>query len=181
MSKMPWQSRVINFIADEHEKMIGFVRRFIDDTAERDGEDIVQDVMFNIFKSADITIPIENLTAYVYRALRNRIIDYLRKRRETVSLDEERSGDEGLTLLEMLPDPKTEQRDPNSSMEIRDFLFKALSLLDDEQREVLMATELEGHTFQELSKEWGIPLGTLLARKSRALSKLRKTFRDWEK
>ena len=61
--------------------MIAYVRRLIDDAAERDSEDIVQDVFLNIFDRADITMPIENAAAYVYQALRNKVIDYLRKRR----------------------------------------------------------------------------------------------------
>ncbi len=178
--KVPKGTKIVRFITDEREKLVGYVRRFIDDTANRDGEDIVQDVILNIFNKADITIPIENVTAYIYQALRNRIIDYLRKKKETVSLDEGWSNDEGLTLSHILPDPETNRIDDSSRLEIRQNLFKALSVLSDEQRAVLMATELEGRTFHELSKEWGIPLGTLLARKSRALKKIREAFSDFD-
>ena len=176
MSKVPWESKIARLIAVEREKLVGYVRRFIDDTADRDGEDIVQDVVLNIFNRADITIPIENMTAYIYQALRNRIIDYLRKKKETVSLDEGWSKDKGLPLSHILPDPAANIIDDSLRLEIRQNLFKALSVLSDEQRAVLMATELEDRTFRELSEEWGIPLGTLLARKSRALKKIREAF-----
>ena len=181
MSRVPWQNRLIRLLADEREKFVGYVHRFIDDTAERDGEDIVQDVFLNLFNKADFTIPIENLTAYVYQALRNRVIDYLRKRREMVSLDEELSGSEEYTLSDVLPDPETARTDGASRLEMRQNLFNALSILSDEQRAVLVATEFEGRTFQELSEEWGIPLGTLLARKSRALDRIRQAFVDFDK
>jgi RNA polymerase sigma factor (sigma-70 family) len=172
------QKKIARFMTDEREKLVRYVRRYIDDTAERDGEDIVQDVFLNIFNRVDFTIPIENLTAYVYQSLRNRVIDYLRKRRETVSLDEGLSGDETLTLSELLPDSKSDGNDEISRLEIRQSLFGALSVLNDEQREVLIATELEGRTCQELSQEWGIPIGTLLARKSRAIRRIRQAFSD---
>ena len=168
MTKVPGQSRIVRFMADEREKMVGYVRRFIDDTAERDGEDIVQDVILKLFNRADITIPIENLTAYVYQALRNRVVDYLRKKKDVVSLSQ------------ILPGPEADRMDEASRLEIRQNLFKALSVLNDKQREILIATELEGRTFQELSEEWGIPLGTLLARKSRALKKIRDAFSDFD-
>jgi RNA polymerase sigma factor (sigma-70 family) len=178
---VPWQNRIVSFITNEREKLVRYVRRFIDDTAERDGEDIVQDIILNLFNRSDFTIPIENLTAYVYRALRNRTIDYLRRKREILSLDEGWSDDEGPTLSQVLPDPQSDRMDEASRLENRQNLFKALSVLNDEQRAVLVATELEGRTFRELSEEWGIPIGTLLARKSRAIQKIKDTFSDFNR
>ena len=98
--------------------------------------------------------------------------------KDTISLDDGWTDDEETTLFQALPDPQTVEMDELTLMEIRENLFEVLSMLNDEQREVLIATELEGKTFQELSKEWGIPLGTLLARKSRAIQKVREIFND---
>jgi DNA-directed RNA polymerase specialized sigma24 family protein len=39
---------------------------------------------------------------------------------------------------------------------------------------------MEGRSFRQLSEEWGVPVGTLLARKSRALKKIKKMLDDWE-
>jgi RNA polymerase sigma factor (sigma-70 family) len=175
---VPWQDKIVSFMTNEREKLVRYVRRFIDDTAERDGEDIVQDIILNLFNRADFTIPIENLTAYVYRALRNRTIDYIRRKREILSLDEGWSDEETLSLYQVLAEPQSDRMDESSRLEIRQNLFKALSVLNDEQRAVLVATELEGRTFRELSEEWGVPIGTLLARKSRAIQKIKDTFFD---
>lgn len=179
MSKVPWQSRIITFLADERERLVRYVRRHINDAAERDGEDIVQDVILSVFSTADITIPIENLSAYVYRSLRNRIVDYLRKKRDIVSFDAENSENGDLTLADILPDPHFDSGRVDLRLDIRQRLFRALEVLNDEQRAVVIATELEGRTFQELSEEWSVPLGTLLARKSRALRRIRKAFPDF--
>jgi DNA-directed RNA polymerase specialized sigma24 family protein len=43
---------------------------------------------------------------------------------------------------------------------------------------VWIATEIDGYTFRELSKEWGLPMGTLLVRKHRAVAALQKELRD---
>jgi RNA polymerase sigma factor (sigma-70 family) len=171
-----WQDRIVSLITKERERWIGYVRRLIDDAAERDGEDIVQDVIVNLFDRADITDPVENLTAYVYRALRNRIIDYLRKKRETVSLDGGWPDEEAPTLFDVLPEPPAGDLDEASRLDIRRNLAMAFSVLTEEQKAVLIATEMEGRTFRELSEEWGVPLGTLLARKSRAIKKIKDTF-----
>ena len=176
-----WQDRIVSLMTKERERWIGYVRRLIDETAERDGEDIVQDVIVNLFDRADITDPVENLTAYIYRALRNRVIDYLRKRKEIVSLDEAWSDEEGLTLFDVLPEPPAGDLDEASRLDMRRNLLKAFSVLTGEQKAVLIATELEGRTFRELSEEWGVPLGTLLARKTRAIHKIRDTFPDFDR
>jgi RNA polymerase sigma factor (sigma-70 family) len=176
MNKAPWKTRILEFMTRERETLVGYVRRYIDDTAERDGEDIVQDVALNIFYRADITIPIENITSYVYQALRNKVIDYLRKRRDIVSLDDGWMDEGETTLLQTLPDPQSDGTKEISRMVARENLFRALAMLDDDQRSILIATELEGKTFQELAEQSGVPLGTLLARKSRALKKMNELF-----
>jgi RNA polymerase sigma factor (sigma-70 family) len=173
MDKVPWHGKIAAFFAKEHERLIRYVRRSIDDAADRDGEDIVQDVILNLFTRADLTIPIENLSSYVYQSLRNRIIDYLRKRRDTVSLEEEAFEDRDLTLSDILADPRYDRMNDDVRLEIRQRLLEALGRVRDEQRAIIIATEFEGRTFQELAEEWDVPLGTLLARKSRAIRKIR--------
>jgi len=44
-----------------------------------------------------------------------------------------------------------------------------------------MATEFENRTYEELSEEWDVPLGTLLSRRHRALSKLNKIILNNQK
>lgn len=178
MKKTQLKSKVLDFFVKEQKKLIGYVRRLIDDTADRDSEDIVQEVILGIFDRADITIPIENVAAYVYQALRNKVIDYLRKRRDTVSLDEGWQDKEEGSLLDVLPALRINEPDEISRMEARETLFKALALLNSDERALLIAIDLEGKTFQEVSDESGEPLGTLLARKSRAIKKIKESFHE---
>ena len=60
--------------------------------------------------------------------------------------------------------------------EARETLFEAIDELPPAQREVLVATELEGRSFKELAEEWETPIGTLLARKHRAIRALKETL-----
>ena len=64
-----------DYFTREQKKLVNYVHRLIKDTSEMDAEDIVQDVMLNLFDTADITAPIENLSAYVYRSIYNRVVD----------------------------------------------------------------------------------------------------------
>lgn len=154
-------NRIAEFFRSEYKKLVRFVRRLIDDAADRDAEDIVQDVMVSIFDKADISIPIENISAYIYQSLRNRIIDLLRKKKEVISLSE--------VIKDVYYDTAREVE----KKELHEHVIEAIDSLNEEQKTVIIATEFEGRSFRELSEEWQIPTGTLLARKSRALQKIR--------
>ncbi|MCP4130107.1 MAG: RNA polymerase sigma factor [bacterium] len=178
------RNKIAEFFKNEHQRMVGFVRRLIDDTAERDGEDIVQDVLVNIFDAADVTLPIENLSAYVYSSLRNRIVDLYKKKdtqKEAISLDRglpNGSGSRDLSLANILHDIRYDTASDFEKKEIRNSLYDALDSLGEEDRAIIIKTEFEGRPFREISEEWDVPLGTLLSRKSRALEKIRKMLAD---
>jgi RNA polymerase sigma factor (sigma-70 family) len=171
--------KLVEFFRSEYGRLVGYVRRMIDDAAERDGEDIVQDVMLNAFNLADLNAPIENVSAYLYQSVRNRVVDYLRKRKSgTLSLEELVLEESDLKLGDLLYDADNNPVVEFERREMLHFLFEAIDTLNEAQRAVLIETEFEGRTFKELAKEWGVPVGTLLARKSRALAKIRKKFQD---
>lgn len=170
------RKQVSEFVAKEHQKLVAFVRSRLQDSSERDGEDIVQDVMINLFDRADVTAPIDNLSAYIYRCLRNRVIDILRSRKRTLSLDAELEKGAKSTLADLLHDVRYSTVSDLEQQEIRHEMYAAIDALADEEKAVVIATELEERTFRELAGEWGIPLGTLLARKSRAMQKIRKAL-----
>jgi RNA polymerase sigma factor (sigma-70 family) len=129
---------------------------------------------------ADVNAPIENVSAYLYQSLRNRIIDYLRKRKmDTVSLEAVVLEGSDLRLADFLSDPHDSIIDQFEKREMFYFLFEAMETLNEGQKAVLIETEFEGRSFKELAEEWGVPVGTLLARKSRALANIRKIFQDF--
>jgi RNA polymerase sigma factor (sigma-70 family) len=170
---------LVEFFRSEYTRLVGYVRKMLDDTAARDGEDIVQEVIANAFNLADVNAPIESVSAYVYRSLRNRVIDYLRKRKiGTVSLEEVVLAESDLRLADLLYDARDNPMLALEKKEMLHFLFEAIEALSENQKAVLIETEFEGRTFKELARAWGVPVGTLLARKSRALSNIRKVFQD---
>jgi RNA polymerase sigma factor (sigma-70 family) len=155
-------NRWVDDLRDKRNAFVSYVRSRIGEAALQDAEDIVQDVIVGLFDRADPTIPIQDLAAFVYRALRNKIVDRFRRRRASLPLVEE--------ILDSGGDPSLafERR------ETLDAVFAAMDELAAEEKAIILATEFEGWTFKELAAQWRIPIGTLLARKSRALEKLRK-------
>jgi RNA polymerase sigma factor (sigma-70 family) len=155
------RSRLSRFLAAEWHRLVLSVRSWLADTAERDAEDVVQDVAVRLLESTGLGEPIRDLSAYVYRALRNRVVDLYRRRRPASAQP----------LPEELPDERGPA--PDAGQELRQDLFAAIDRLPEAQRAVFLATELEGSSYRELSEKWGVPIGTLLARKHRAVKSLR--------
>jgi RNA polymerase sigma factor (sigma-70 family) len=165
--------RIADFFRKEYGRLVAYTRKLVDQAADEEPEDIVQDVMAGIFGIADVARPVENLGAYVYQSVRNRIIDLFRRRKKTVSLDAEPNG-EGLSLTGILRDVRVETDTVIERRDLARRLSDAVDRLNDREKAVVLATELEGMSFAELSREWDEPVGTLLSRKSRAMAKLEK-------
>lgn len=165
-----------HFFTEEYHALVGFVRSLIDDAADRDAEDIVQDVAFHLFEGGNVAAPVENLASYVYQSLRNRVVDAFRKRKPDRSLDEMVDEESSLSLAEVLSELT---RDAGFESEQKDLFNHAMNLigeLSEQDRMLLMATEIDGFSFAELSERWNVPVGTLLSRKSRSLHKIRTTL-----
>ncbi len=164
---------VRSFIADERQKLIRYVRSLLRETAEMDAEDVVHDVMVSILERTDRPAP-DYLAAYIYRSLKNRVIDQIRTRKPALSLDSESDG--GGKLVELLQDRNPNALEILQTQEGKEELFEALERLSEMEREVVVAHEFEGVPFKELSEIWNVPKNTLLSHKSRAMKKLRKHF-----
>ena len=80
-------TRLAEVFAREKTRFLRFAQQRLFDLDETDAEDIVSDVVFNLLRRADIIGEIENLTAYIYRSLANRIIDRRRGHVPTVRID----------------------------------------------------------------------------------------------
>ncbi|CAB3707057.1 hypothetical protein LMG22037_03835 [Paraburkholderia phenoliruptrix] len=161
-------------VVREHKRLVNFIRRRIRDP--EDAEDILQDVFQEFVQAYRLPAPIEQASAWLFRAARNRIVDRFRKRREEPLADlpegeEESSGEYRLDLALPAHDAGPE------ALYARAVLLKALQdALDDlpaNQREVFIAHELEGRSFKDMVAESGVTLNTLLARKRYAVVHLR--------
>lgn len=165
-----------NAVRQERQRLSDFIRRRVGN--EEDAEDILQDVFAQLVSSYSVTEPIEQVTAWLFRVARNRIIDwYRRKRPERLSASA--SGpDAPLNLEEILFDPR---QDPDRAF-ARSLVWKeladALDELPEEQRQVFVWHELEGKSFKEMEEATGVPLNTLLSRKRYAVLHLRERLQE---
>lgn len=158
----------------ERTRLVNFIRRRIRDPD--DAEDVLQDVFHEFVQAYRLPAPIEQASAWLFRAARNRIVDRFRKKKEQPLADlfeaeDDADGEYRLDLALPAHDAGPE------ALYARTLLLKALQDALDElpanQREVFVAHELEGRSFKEMVTKSGVTLNTLLARKRYAVLHLR--------
>jgi RNA polymerase sigma factor (sigma-70 family) len=138
-------------------------------------EDILQDVFSELVEAYRLLKPIEQVSAWLFRVAKNRIIDRFRSKKLD-SLSEAAYGeedDEAVLLADLLPSLETGPEAAYVSRVLLDELDEALEELPEEQRSVFVKHELEGLSFKELASESGVSVNTLLSRKRYAVLYLR--------
>src|SRR5216683_362031 len=181
VASMIEQDRQISeIVAEERSRLRNFIRRRVPDPS--DAEDIVQEVFYELVEANRLLMPIEHVTAWLFRVARNRIIDLFRKKRpesfgETGGAHEDDEG-ELLQLEDLLPSPDAGP----DALYARGVLLEELELavdeLPEEQREVFVAHELEGRSFKEMAEKTGVSMNTLLSRKRYAVLRLRERLQS---
>lgn len=176
---MPSQDWTIDeqdqFIAQAFERdqprLRSFIRKRVLDSG--DAEDILQDVFYELIEAYRMMKPVEQVTAWLYRVARNRIIDRFR-RPKSASLNEPIGEDESLSLEDLLPSPEAGPDAIYARDVLLEVLDDALDELPANQREVFLAHEWMGRSFKELAEETGLSVNTLLSQKRYAVLHLRK-------
>ena len=174
MEKELQKKSLDRFFRNEYQKLVNYVRKNLDERFfEASPEDIVQDVAVGLIGKLDLDAQIGNLTGYIYQSVRNKIIDYQSKKQRNVSIENFTDRKNENYLLNTVPDETVAEKNEYSDID-PDMLRQAIAQLRPDEQAVIIATEFENQTYEELSEEWDVPLGTLMSRKHRALSKLYK-------
>lgn len=150
-------------IERERSRLWNFIRRRVADPS--DADDILQEVFYELLVSDRLMKPIDHVGAWLYQVARNRITDLFRKRRPE---------DPTLLLEDLLPSAEAGPEAAYARSVLLEELDAAIEELPEAQREVFVATEIDGRSFKELAAEKGISINTLLARKHYAVLHLRK-------
>jgi RNA polymerase sigma factor (sigma-70 family) len=171
--------RLSETIGRERGRLRNFIRKRVADEAE--AEDILQDVFYELVEAYRLMKPIEQVSAWMFRVARNRIIDFFRKKK-SVSLNDstvtDGEGYETGSLEELLPSPDAGPEAVYARNVLLEELEAAIEELPEEQREVFIGHEIEGRSFKELSAETGVSVNTLLSRKHYAVLQLRQRLQS---
>ena len=170
--------RISEAVKREQSRLRNFIRRRVPDP--RDAEDILQDVFYELVEANRLLMPIEHVTAWLFRVARNRITDLFRKKKPESFSDTAVADEDGelLQLEDLLPSPDAGPEALYARNVLLDELELAVDELPEEQRAVFVAHELEGRSFKEMAAETGVSMNTLLSRKRYAVLHLRARLQD---
>lgn len=173
----PQKRTIIQAVGENSKRLFSFIRDRV--RSNEDAEDILQDVWYQFSRVLN-TEPIEQVSSWLFRVARNRIIDQYRKQQPNLPEEDLLAGDDetgGVFFRELLV---AENQLPEAK-QFRDLfwetLFAALEELPEEQRQVFIWNEVEGIPFHQIARTTGEKINTLISRKRYAVLHLRKRLK----
>lgn len=144
-------------------------------------EDLSLEVFIKVFKVLDKYKSHGRFLSYLFTIAKNHWIDYIRvrkslKRSQPVSLSAEKDGD--MSIEKIFADAKVDDP-PHVLMkqETTKYIRDILSGLPEEQRVVIILSEFQGLTYEEIAQSLKIPIGTVKSRIHNAFINLKKILK----
>ena len=137
-----------------------------------DAEDLVQETLIKAFGALD-NFDGANPRAWLLTILRNTAYNVWRKKKPDYV-------DDWTLLPEFKPafnaeSPRSAEDDALGEV-VDPALMKAVNALAKEFRSVLILVDVEGFSYAECAEILGVPIGTVMSRRSRAVAKVRKSL-----
>lgn len=148
-----------------HTSLFQFIRRRVADEAA--AEDILQDVFVKIHQQIGSLKEMQKLESWLYQITRNTLIDYYRKERGTLTLEEP----EALQLPVEMPDD-------DIVSELLPSVRAMVNSLPEQDRQALVLTEYQGLTQKEYGERLGLSFSGAKSRVQRAREKLKQHLLD---
>lgn len=140
------------------------VRRYVENTS--DGEDLVQEIFCDLYRSLGGFRGEAALSTWVYRVAVNHCLKYRQRTRpDLVPYEEQVAGAD--------EDWRADPARSAIKSELHDQVHEALEQLSPWHYDVVVLCELHGLTYQECAKVLEIPVGTVKSRLSNAIRRLR--------
>lgn len=148
---------------------------------EDDANDLVQDTYLKAYRFFDSYEPGTNAKAWLFRILKNSFINEFRKKsKQPAKVD----------YSDLENTYNSEDADSNKTVDLRteterdkigDEVATALNSLDVDFRTAIILCDLEGFTYEEMSKILDIPIGTVRSRLHRARNLLKEKLKLYAK
>ena len=153
-----------------------FAREYV--VSEEDAENILQDVFLDFWEKRDALLSHVNLIAFLFTSIKNRSIDFLRRKvleQEAANLIQE----EYMLTLEMnLNSLQALDEHIFTQDEVEERINRAIALLPDKCREIFVKNKMEGKKRKEIAAELNISINTIETQMTIAYKKLKENLKD---
>lgn len=159
-----------------HDAIFSFIYRMVHDRQQV--EDLTQEAFIKAFASLNTFNEEFAFSTWLYKIASNNCIDFIRKRKlTTFSIDKPIESKDGGYSFE-LPDDTYEPDRTIIGDQKTLLLNKAIASLPAKYRKVIHLRHVEEKSYEEISKELKLPIGTVKAHIFRARELLYKQLRD---
>lgn len=161
-----WYSRAKNF-----------AREYV--ISEDEAENITQDVFLHLYERRELLDAHLNSAAYLFSSIRNKCLDYLRKKVLEQEAASEIQNEFNMTLrmkYDSLEIFDTDFLDQTASIE--ELLNAALQRLPDRCREIFIMNKFEGKKQKQIADELCISIHTVESQMAIAYKKMREELKD---
>jgi len=139
-----------------------------------DAEDIAQQVFSKIYFSIENFDFRSSLLTWIYKITVNECYDYLRKKRVRKLVYESDFSEEDALLMENSEPASDQHPAVDETLVKRDLLIKLLSKVSEDDRNLILLKEVEGHSVEELAQMTGMNENTIKVKLFRTRQKLLK-------
>lgn len=138
-----------------------------------DAFDVAQEAILKIYRGLSSFREKSSFATWVYSVTRNAALDFLRKQRPVVSLEELRGQGIELGGRGDGPDGRVLEGEKVRAV------AAAINALSEQQKTVLVLRDIEGYSYEEIAIIIGVSLGTVKSRLSRAREQVRKKYSEF--
>lgn len=159
-----------------YSRAIYFAREYV--LSESDAENIVQDVFLHLYEHSDRLDAYTNLTAYLFTSIKNKCLDYLRKRVNEQEAVAEMQNEFDMALRMKYDSLEILNTNFPDETGIEERLKQALQKLPERCRSIFIMNKLEGKKQQQIASELQISINTVESQMAIAYKKLREELKD---
>lgn len=169
-------------IAKYEKRVFGLIYNVIKN--ENEIEDVAQEVFMKVYKNIDKFKGNSSLYTWIYRITANLCLDYIKKKKEVIYIDEKLQLDDGEVDFQ-IPSNEKLQDELYEEKELKEKLQKSIAKLPEKQQMVIILRDIKGFSYEEISEILEMKLGTVKSQINRARLKLKEllekdgTFLDY--
>jgi RNA polymerase sigma-70 factor (ECF subfamily) len=139
-------------------------------------EDCAQEVFLRVYSHLDTYEPQAKFTTFLFRIARNLWIDRMRTAAvhgKPLSLESQGSGGDERALQDRVAGRSPSPVEILARREQQDALRRAIDQLSEEQKAVVILSEIQGMKYQDIGAILDVPVGTVKSRMHTAMEKLK--------
>ncbi|WP_195333212.1 RNA polymerase sigma-70 factor [Bacteroides salyersiae] len=157
-------------------KMKRFAREYV--LSDEDAENIVQDVFLELWEKKEILSLQLNVIAYLFTAIRNRCINFLRRSMIAKNAENKLQEEYKLTLQMKYYSLEAFNQEIFQEKDVEQILSKAIDTLPEKCREIFILSKIKGKKQKDIATELNISVNTVETQISIAYKKLRNELKE---